>query len=566
VVLAAFGRLAMISPVVNLAVVPVVAPAMASGLLALGAGILVVIGLPHPIGALLAFPAWLSLGAIIACVDVAAALPFASVTFEPPANLLAAGSAIGLIAALTLRGRTSGSVPARPSPSTTRSRTAPRGLIRAGTAVLVVVMIGAGVTLIRRPDGTARIVVLDVGQGDAVLVEGGRGGRILVDGGPDPDLLLRALDDRLLPWDRRLDAIVLTHPHEDHVAGLALLLARYRVARVFEAGMRGPGPGYGAWTAALGAKQLPRATLSTGDRLQVDAVRLDVLWPDPGSVPPEPPDSGTGINNVSIVFLGEVAGRRFLLTGDVEEAIDPRLLERGLPRLDLLKVAHHGSRTSSTAPLLDRVTPAIAVVSAGAGNPYGHPSRATLERLESRGARTYRTDTNGSVEIGLAGDRVTVRLGRSAEAPATTAEPARRARIARPSALPAFACAVPATVADPPARSSRLPPISWAIAGPAAANLDRRVDDRARAVGGRLPQGLAPTGAVGQSSCASRRRSRRLARPVPRLTDSGTSTTRLRAADTAPRAPRASTAAAWPPAGPRAASIARPAVRAQAGR
>ena len=95
----------------------------------------------------------------------------------------------------------------------------------------------------------------------------------------------------------------------------------------------------------------------------------------------KPPDGGTGINNVSVVLLGAVGDYRFLLAGDVEEAIDPSLLAERLPRLDLLKVAHHGSRTATTQAFVDAVRPRIAIASAGTGNPYGHPARATLERL-----------------------------------------------------------------------------------------------------------------------------------------------------------------------------------------
>ena len=109
----------------------------------------------------------------------------------------------------------------------------------------------------RSPGRGARISVLDVGQGDAILVEGSRGGRLLIDGGPDPDRLLVALDQRIPPWDRRIDAVILSHPHEDHVAGLALLLERYRVGRVFEPGMRGPGPGYAAWARRLAGPWAP---------------------------------------------------------------------------------------------------------------------------------------------------------------------------------------------------------------------------------------------------------------------------------------------------------------------
>ena len=208
-----------------------------------------------------------------------------------------------------------------------------------------------------RPSGIARISILDVGQGDAILVEGSRGGRLLVDGGPDPDRLLVVLDARIPPWDRRIDAVILTHPHEDHVAGLALLLARYRVGRVFEPGMLGPGPGYAAWQrtlAAVGRRQSvvcwPPATGCRSTRS-----RCSVLWPIRGEVPATPPDGGTGINNVSVVLLGQVGERRFLLMGDVEEGIDPSLLKDDLPHVDLLKVAHHGSKTATTQAFVDAI-------------------------------------------------------------------------------------------------------------------------------------------------------------------------------------------------------------------
>ena len=139
-----------------------------------------------------------------------------------------------------------------------------------------------GLAVAHQPDGRLRIVALDVGQGDAILVEGPQGSRLLIDGGPDPERLVAALDARLPPWDRRLDILVLSHPHEDHVAGLPLLLERYRVGRTFDVGMRGRGPGYAAWGLALALRDVPRGRLATGDALLLDGVRLDVLWPDRG--------------------------------------------------------------------------------------------------------------------------------------------------------------------------------------------------------------------------------------------------------------------------------------------
>jgi beta-lactamase superfamily II metal-dependent hydrolase len=279
----------------------------------------------------------------------------------------------------------------------------------AGLAGLALALTITVAGLAAAPDGRIHITVLDVGQGDAILVEGDRGGRMLIDGGPDPDRLILALDARFPPWDRRIDVLVLSHPHEDHAGGLPRLIDGYRIGRVFEPGMIGPGPAYHAFRADLALQARRPELLSTGDRLRLDSIDLRVLWPDRDAVPRDPPDGGTSINNVSIVLLGTLGDQRFLLAGDIEQEIDPILLARGLPRLDLLKVAHHGSRTSSTAAFLDAVRPKVAIVSVGAVNPYGHPAPETLARIEARGARLYRTDRNGSVEATLDGRSLSVR-------------------------------------------------------------------------------------------------------------------------------------------------------------
>ncbi len=452
VVLMTFGRLAIVSPVVNLAIVPLVAPAMAASAVALGGGFVTMIGAPALVATLLGLPAWFLLSAMVGIVEATASLPFASATLEPPWNV-AAGLTTALVPAAVVGARRRlRSAPHRASPASsvasppTAAHGRPASRRRAQRTVVAAVavsLVAVGLAIAHRPDGSTRVTVLDVGQGDAILIEGGRGARMLVDGGPDPDRLIIELDERLPPWDRRIDVVVLTHPHEDHVAGLALLLARYRIGRVFEPGMRGPGPGYAAWDAELAAVGAPaRGLLVTGDRLAVDDLHFDVLWPDPGRVPLEPPDGGRSINDVSIVLLGEVGGRRILLTGDVEDDVDPLLAARGLPPVDFLKVAHHGSGTASTVAFLGVVEPAVAVVSAGADNPYGHPARSTLDHLAATGAAVFRTDTDGPVEVVFANGGMTVR---STGARAAAAGPRLAATGASRIAVPAFSCAVPSS-------------------------------------------------------------------------------------------------------------------------
>ena len=438
VVLASFGRLALIAPVVNLAVVPLVAPAMAAGIVAMLGAAAVELGAPGLAGVVLAAPAWVALRLIVGIVGVAAAVPLASVSLEPPlGQLVGIGSIVAGGAAMGWWRRHPRSGGTRPTVSERPIQRPGSRSVRLASGLLIVTVTVAGAVIVSRSGGVARVSVLDVGQGDAILVEGSRGGRLLVDGGPDPDRLLVELDRRIPPWDRRIDVIVLSHPHEDHVAGLALLLDRYDVGRVFEPGMRGPGPGYAAWLDRVrDAETHPRLSIAAGDALRVDDIDLRVLWPIRGEVPDEPPDSGTGINNVSVVLLGSVGPRRFLLAGDVEEEVDPSLLAEGLPTVDFLKVAHHGSRTATTEAFVSIVRPRVAVASAGTGNPYGHPARSTLDRLSAAGTRVYRTDQDGTVSVAFDATGMSVRTS-----PRRTSAIARTARVV---ATPrSFLCAMP---------------------------------------------------------------------------------------------------------------------------
>ncbi|HEU0243953.1 MAG TPA: ComEC/Rec2 family competence protein, partial [Candidatus Limnocylindrales bacterium] len=460
-VLATFGRLSIVSPVVNLAVVPLVPVAMAGGVLALGGGAVTALGLPPILGTLAGLPGWIVLHVLIALVRIGASVPFAAVTLPTGvAQPLAALTAVALLAAPRAlqamrrrrRARPRGASAAARRPARPGSHAIPhlspghRAAVVTMSILVAICVAGLGEATGR----TTRITVLDVGQGDAILLETRSGARMLVDGGPDPDRILVALDERIPPWDRRLDVVVLTHPHEDHVAGLARILERYTVGRVYEPGMRGPGPGWAAWHAEL-RDGPPHGLLATGARLRLGEVSMSVLWPDPGTVPLEPRDTGTGINNVSIVLLGEANGRRFLLMGDVEEGIDPGLLARGLPRVDLLKVAHHGSRTATTQAFVDAVRPKVAVASAGAGNTYGHPAKPTLDRLRASGARVYRTDQDGSVAVELADDGLHVSASGARAASKTS--PVRP--VGARTASIAFTCAIPVPEGSPLAWSVR---------------------------------------------------------------------------------------------------------------
>ncbi len=433
-----FGRLSLVSPLANLLAAPFIAPSMLAALVALLAGAAVSVGVPQVLLIPAAVLGNLGLAALVAVARFSASLPLASLSLPPPFDVATAvASAIGVGLFGTAVGRRfrflfpgrgrddphSGrsrkdDAPSRDQPrQTKRSRTgaiakdghAPdrprlgrggRAMVAVGAGLLVVIVaIGAN-----RPDGRFRMTVLDIGQGDAILLEGSRGARMLIDGGPDPDRLLSRLDERIPAWDRRLDLLVLSHPHEDHVAGMALLLSRYRVAAIAETGMLGNGPGDHAFRTELAQLGLGTVLLGAGDSVRLDDATLNVLWPRRGEVPLHPSNDGSSVNNVSVVFDLRLAHRRMLLTGDIQEDIDPQLLAAGLgrrgePPVDVLKVAHHGSRTATTNALLSALHPAVALISAGLGNPYGHPSPATIDRLKAMGAEVLRTDLDGNLTV-----------------------------------------------------------------------------------------------------------------------------------------------------------------------
>jgi competence protein ComEC len=416
-----FGTLSLVAPLANLLIAPFVAPAMLVTAVALACGVLIGSGVPALLFAPLALAGALVVGATIAIAHLCAGLPFANLTIAEPLNLLAAAAAAsGLVLIVRRRKSAIGTAANRQE----QARPSRRLALAASVGVLAILLIAAQGS---QPDGRLHVTVLDVGQGDAIFIQGPRGARALVDTGPDPDRLIALLDQRIPSWDRRLDLVVITHPHEDHIAGLATIMDRYRISEIAEPGMIGPGPGDAAFRRRLAETGRQSHILAAGDHVTLDGIRMDVEWPQPGTVPLKPPDSGTGVNNVSIVLDIHFGSRRMVLAGDVEQQIDPQLLAAGIARderpLDVLKVAHHGSATATTDNFVEQMSPRVAVVSAGWGNPYGHPSPATVQRLRDSGAKVFRTDLDGSIDISTNGTDLTANPSGGRPKPATPPRP-----------------------------------------------------------------------------------------------------------------------------------------------
>ncbi len=279
------------------------------------------------------------------------------------------------------------------------SRRFPRTSVAAAAcvalAVLVLWTVGDGAKVGPPPVTGLRVEVLDVGQGDAILLQPAGAGAVLVDGGPPGADLEAMLDEAGVD---RLAAAVVSHDQSDHAGGIEELLGHFPVARLLYGRLGGE-----RLRAALAAGTNP-VRISAGDELRSGALRIEVLWP-PGGLLAEPP-ANADPNQLALVLLARWRDFSILLAADAEAESVP--LDPG--PVDVLKVAHHGSDDAGLATLLERTRPALAVISVGTGNPYGHPTAGTLTTLAEHGVRTLRTDRDGEivVDVGPRGIEVAV--------------------------------------------------------------------------------------------------------------------------------------------------------------
>ena len=396
-VIALFGRVAVWSIPLTLVIAPLIAPATAAAILATIAGELVRVVPPQlaVVPSLLALPAAALFSTAAWIAQVGAQLPAGGI--EVPRGLtLSVGLALGAVGIWLLLRDEPQSTP-KEADEEAVSSTPITERLAFGIAMLITV---SALTSIggAAPRGSLRITTLDVGQGDAILVEVS-GRRMLIDGGPDPARLSTELDRVIPAWDRRIDLLVASHPHEDHLAGLPKLLDRYRIASVVGSEDRGGGPAASSWREILASSRISYRQVFTGDRFKLGAARLSVLWPDQTYLSLPPGTDGRALNDRSIVLRLDIPGFSALFTGDVESDIDARIIRNIDSPVDFLKTPHHGSNGASSRALLNVLDPRVSVVSVGVKNTYGHPASETLQRLGERGAEVERTDLNGTVTV-----------------------------------------------------------------------------------------------------------------------------------------------------------------------
>lgn len=241
-----------------------------------------------------------------------------------------------------------------------------------------------------------RVYFLDVGQGDATLVRTAAGRELLIDTGPSGSKITEKLSAYMPFYDRSLDLIILTHPDKDHIAGAAAVLKSYEVGGIIMPYTTKDTAVFNEVLVMVRERHIPVLFAETGDRVHVDGETFfDIIWPAPGAENIFP---FKDTNDMSVVARLVYGNDTFLFTGDLEERSERLVDALGWgAHADVLKVGHHGSAGATSQAFLDTVSPHIVAISAGKGNPYGHPRQIILDRLAHAGVKTLRTDENGDI-------------------------------------------------------------------------------------------------------------------------------------------------------------------------
>ena len=375
------------------------------------------VGLLAPLAAqVLGWLAWFFLSYMVVLVRAFDALPHSSLEM----GIVSAWHVCGyyailaaVIAALSYRQRLA-QLFSRLNPGVRRiaegtPRVRPGAVAKWLVPVLLIAVILLWAAVLTAPDDRLHVSFLDVGQGDAILIQTPGGQNILIDGGPDPQRIILALSEKLPFWERIIDLVVSTQPQADHVTGLVEVLQRYDVKRVLDPGLPYDSSLHREWLRVVKEEGIQYDAARAGQEIDLgNGIMMEVLNP------PAQLFQGTSsdVDNNGVVLRlvwGQVS---FLFTADIRREAEYALIRQ---RADLnstvLKVAHHGSLTSTIPQFLAAVDPEAAVISVGADNRFGHPSPGVVERLADwvGEGNVYRTDRQGTIEFITDGERLWVK-------------------------------------------------------------------------------------------------------------------------------------------------------------
>ncbi len=376
-----FGRVSLVAPLSNLAATPLLElaqPMIFAGMLT---------AWMHPLASIFADAAHPMLAGLTFTARTAASIPAGSIPVAP--NAVATGVTAIMSGAVIVA-------------CASREWRAPLGIAAAAVAGLIWLPLAPATT------GDLELHMMDVGQGDAIGLRTPHGHWILIDAGP----AWRGGDagrSTVMPYIGRrggsVDLFVLSHPHTDHVGGAPTLLHAMHPETYIDAGFPGSAETYRASLDLARREGIQWRRARPDDVITIDGLRLRILAPDSAWTA-----SLNDPNLASVVLLAEYGDIRMLFVGDAERPEEDWLLEHERSQLhaDVLKVGHHGSKTSSSEPFLDAVAPRLALVSVGAGNTYHLPTPDVLRRIAAHGAQVLRTDLVGPIVARTDGHRVFV--------------------------------------------------------------------------------------------------------------------------------------------------------------
>ena len=247
------------------------------------------------------------------------------------------------------------------------------------------------------PNGNLKLHILDVGQGDSILLLSPSGKNILIDGGPDTSVL-EHLGTYLSFFDRTIDLLVLTHPDMDHITAFPDVLKRYQIGTIIITGIqKNNAPRYESFLSQVVALHPSVVLTDPGQDIDIaDGLILDIIWPPDSTAITKPSKA----NNTSVVIRALFGSESILLTGDIETKAETEILMSGADiRSNILKVPHHGSRTSSSTGFLLAIKPMLAIVSAGQDNQFGHPHNDVVERYNHFGIPVHNTAAQGTISM-----------------------------------------------------------------------------------------------------------------------------------------------------------------------
>jgi len=247
---------------------------------------------------------------------------------------------------------------------------------------------------------------LDVGQGDSIFIETPNNYQILIDGGPSPNDLIENLSKLMPFYDRSIDLIILTHPEKDHITGLLEALKRYKIKNILWTGIIKDTSEWNEWNNLIKKEKSYIKIAEAGQKIIFDnLIYFTVLYPFEDLEGQIFNDS----NDTSIVGKLVFKNNSFLFTGDIGKSVEKKLVDKNIEiDSDVLKIAHHGSKNSTSIEFLEKVSPEIAVIQVGKNN-YGHPNNEVLARLEQFDITTLRNDKNGDIKIISLGNNLKIK-------------------------------------------------------------------------------------------------------------------------------------------------------------